>query len=272
MISKRLSSISSSEKNFNEAKHDYEMALQNSGYSDNISFQKTEPTDNANSNNKRTRKRNIVWFNPPYSTNVSTNIGARFLSLIDKHFTKKHPLHKIVNRNTIKISYSCMPNVGTILKGHNKAVLSKKNDESDERCNCRNKEECPLNGKCLTKSVVYKAEASTATGQSFTYIGLTENEFKTRYYGHTQSFRDEKYRLSTELSKIIWDLNDKKVEHCIDWKIITKSRSYKPGSRFCNLCLTEKLHIIKNPDSINKRSELLSKCRHARKFLVRYCN
>ena len=38
---------------------------------------------NDNNNNPRTgkqRKRNIVWFNPPFSKNVATKIGSIFLS------------------------------------------------------------------------------------------------------------------------------------------------------------------------------------------------
>ena len=42
-------------------------------------------------------------------------------------------------------------------------------------------------------------------------------------------------------------------------------------SKRCDLCLTEKLMIITaNPDRIlNKRSELISKCRHENKFYLR---
>ena len=44
---------------------------------------------------------------------------------------------------------------------------------------------------------------------------------------------------------------------------------YKNGQRTCNLCLTEKLFIIKCRDKhlLNSRSEIISKCRHKRKFL-----
>ena len=57
------------------------------------------------------RKRHITWFNPPFTSNVKSNIGKRFLTLIDQHFPKNHPLHKICNRNTLKLSYSCMDNM-----------------------------------------------------------------------------------------------------------------------------------------------------------------
>ena len=109
------------------------------------------------------------------------------------------------------------------------------------------------------KSVIYKADLTTTEGKMYSYIGLTENEFKKRWYAHQQSFKNPKYRLSTELSKLVWELKDKDVEYNINWKIITRSNSYRAGERFCNLCLTEKLHVLKNVDSINKRSELTSK-------------
>ena len=41
---------------------------------------------------------------------VMRNVGYRFLTLVDKHFPKENKLRKIFNRNTIKISYSCMNN------------------------------------------------------------------------------------------------------------------------------------------------------------------
>ena len=58
-----------------------------------------------------------------FSKNVNTNIGHRFLSLVDKHFHKDHKLRKIFNRNTIKISYSCMSNTKRIIDNHNKQIL-----------------------------------------------------------------------------------------------------------------------------------------------------
>ena len=44
-----------------------------------------------------------------------------------------------------------------------------------------------------------------------TYVGLTENDFKTRYRNHTASFRHAKHRNSTELSKYIWTLKDNSI-------------------------------------------------------------
>ena len=65
----------------------------------------------ANQNEKSKRQRKISWFNPPFSRNVRTNVGEQFLKLIDKNFPKTHPLGKLIERNTVKISYRCMPNI-----------------------------------------------------------------------------------------------------------------------------------------------------------------
>ena len=62
-------------------------------------------------NIRKNRKRNIVWFNPPYSKSLKTNIGKYFFRLLNKHFPPSHKLYKIFNKNTLKLSYSCMPNL-----------------------------------------------------------------------------------------------------------------------------------------------------------------
>ena len=97
-------------------------ALNKSGYKYNLSYK--APTPNAPRKSKN-RQRNITWFNPSYSQNVETKVGKCFLQLIDKHFPKSNPLHKIFNRNTLKLSYSCMSNVKTIISSHNKAQIKK---------------------------------------------------------------------------------------------------------------------------------------------------
>ena len=173
-------------------------------------------------------------------------------------------LGKIFNRNTVKVSYSCMPDVASIIKSHNKKVSTKKEEKAGKLCNCRKNTTCPLKGKCLTPSIIYKAEVKAANDDNAkVYIGLTELTFKKRYYIHQQSFRDKKHMYSTELSRHIWELKEKKKEYTITWSIAVKARAYDNGTKRCDLCLTEKLLII-NADKkrlLNRRSELISKCR-----------
>ena len=60
------------------------------------------------------------------------------------------PYTKIFNRNTIKLSYSCMNNVKLIISSHNKSVIRKStnSDNSKKNCNCRKPEKCPMDGNC----------------------------------------------------------------------------------------------------------------------------
>jgi len=133
------------------------------------------------------------------------------------------------------------------------------------------KEQCPLNNNCLSTSLVYNAHVTTdedSTGKN--YIGLTEGTFKQRYTQHKLSFQNRKYTNSTELSKYIWKLKDDKKNYVINWSIITSASSYNNISKRCNLCLAEKLSIIKASKAslLNKRSELISKCRHENKYYL----
>ena len=96
-------------------------------------------THNSNkSKSPKTQKRNIIWFNPPFSKSVSTKVAKAFLQLVTKHFPRSHNFHKIFNRNTIKVSCSCINNISKIIKGHNKKVTSKPRDQTSE-CSCRKK-------------------------------------------------------------------------------------------------------------------------------------
>jgi hypothetical protein len=76
-----------------------------------------------------------------------------------------------------------------------------------------------------------------------TYIGLTDNTFKTRYNGHNCSFRNRENRNSTTLSQYVWELKDNNTPYTIKWKVIARSSAYSPSTKICNLCLTEKYFI-----------------------------
>ena len=126
-----------------------------------------------------------------------------------------------------------------------------------------------LEGQCKTSNVVYQAKVKT-NNKCETYVGLTSTEFKTRYRNHKASFNDRNKRNSTELSKYIWELKDRNEEYGIKWKVLHHAQPYNNVSKRCNLCLAEKHVIICNPDlaTLNKRSELVSGCRHKAKHLV----
>ena len=161
--------------------------------------------------------------------------------------------------------------MANIIKSHNQKILNENNGVSNERkCNCRNKDLCPLDGACLTSNVIYEATVTTTTGDTKTYIGMTEHEFKTRYNNHKLSFRDQKHSHSTVLSKHIWDLKDSNTDYQINWRIIKRANTYRGNPSRCNLCLSEKLCILSARDIslLNKKSELVTKCRHENKFFT----
>ena len=56
----------------------------------------------------------------------------------------------------------------------------------------------------------------------------------------------------------------------ITWRIIRKCLPYNYNSRKCDLCLNEKLEIAlyKGQNLLNKKTELISKCRHQNKFML----
>ena len=164
-----------------------------------------------------------------------------------------------------------MPNVKQAVDGHNKTKLSQTNTSDENICNCRNKKRCPMNGNCLAKSLVCQATVTTDDNRpSQTYVGLTENTFKTRFNNHKASFNSYQKRNSTELNKYVWDLKRENVDYSVRWKILKRAKSYNCASNRCNLCLWEKYYIICKPElaTLNKRIELVSSCRHARKFLL----
>ena len=168
-----------------------------------------------------------------------------------------------------------MPNVKQSIDGHNKTILKKNTPHHEpptNECNCRSRDKCPLDGKCLIKSIVYQATVTTNDNKpDQTYVGLTANTFKTRFTNHKASFTSAKKKHSTELSKYIWQIKEKNIDHEIKWKILRRASAYSNTSNRCNLCLWEKYFIICKPTlaTLNKRNELLSSCRHANKFLFR---
>ena len=60
----------------------------------------------------------------------------------------------------------------------------------------------------MVDEVVYQAMVTTENTTE-TYIGLTATNFKARYGNHQMSFRYEKRKSETELSKHIWQLKGK---------------------------------------------------------------
>ena len=219
-IGKRISEISSSEEIFDRAATYYNNALKASRYKEKVRYE----TETTNNHTSAKRKRKLIWFNPPFSMNVKTNIAKNFLQLIDKHFPPEHKLHKIFNRNSVKVSYSCMPNASSIIKSHKKKILESQPESRTPKCKCRDQDTCPLGGECLIDNVVYLAEVTNnKNSERKSYIGLTALTFKDRLYKHQNSLRYRTKANNTELSKYVWSLRDKNIDAEICWSILDKA-------------------------------------------------
>ena len=166
-----------------------------------------------------------------------------------------------------------MPNIKTKINAHNREILRNTPSKNTKHCNCQQKENCPMNGACLKESLVYYATISCndKNYQPKLYKGSCETSFKKHYSNHKKSFNVPLYKHDTKLSTEYWNLKTKELNPRISWKIKGIYKSYNPTSKLCNLCLTEKLEILDDPDKnlLNKRSEIISQCRHKNKYRLK---
>ena len=140
-----------------------------------------------------------------------------------------------------------MPNLVRKISAHNKSSLVNNSQSQEKSCNCRDKHSCPFSGDCLIQNVVYQATVGSAMRKE-TYIGLTANQFKTRFRNHTASFRNENKRNATKLSKHIWSLKDTTTVFAVTWKVMGRTRPYLNVTKRCNLCITEKFTSYVNQE------------------------
>ena len=205
--------------------------------------------------------------------NVETNVGRTFLNLIRKHFPPTHKFHKIFNKNSVKVSYSCMDNINKIIKSHNAKIC--KREEIQKPCNCQRGRTCPLDGNCQVANATYQAEVfKNEQEPPKVYIGLSEPYIKERIRNHQKAFNDvlRRYEKDSALSEYIWKLKD---EGCfnykIKWSILRRCPKYNRTSGLCSLCITEKLMISQFEDKsrlLNVRLDLATHCLHYKKHLL----
>ena len=262
--------ISSSKEIFEESAPEYQDALERSGFSHKLDYD-----DSTNNERKaRNRRQKVIWFNPPYSKSVSTNVGKEFLKLIDKHFPDHNKFSKIFNRSVVKVGYSCLPNMKSKINQHNKRILATSpipiDEESDRTCSCPRITDCPLENKCLDKEILYSAEVTSDIRgyEKKTYKGICATTFKERLRNHTKAFNHDKYKTDSELSKEVWAIKEKGGTFKVTWKKEANHPAYRPEIGRCRLCEHEKLVIALHDEKnfLNKRNEIVSRCRHRWKF------
>ena len=226
-MNQRINRLSSCKKIFEESKRIYDEALKNSGFQGRLEYMNPVNSGsngrssssgiyalikvgNINNNHSnrwgKNRNRSVIRFNLPFCKLTNINIGKYFLNLLDRHFNRDNPLRKIFNRNTIKISYSCINNMHSILNNHDRKLLDELNRNSggqDEvSCNCRRKGECLLGRGYNSKNIIYQVCISPMEHNNNgerVYTGIsTRNQ---GLYNHRHSFSNLRLKNQTALSK-----------------------------------------------------------------------
>ena len=89
---------------------------------------------------------------------LKTKVGKTFLSLIDKRFPKNHPLHLKANRKIIKLLYNFTQNLEAMMASQNRKIVENTiSVKNKNKYNFKNKDDCPVDNKCCTHCVIYKA-------------------------------------------------------------------------------------------------------------------
>ena len=135
-ITKRISDTSPSKNIFDKSISIYQNALYESGFKEELKYTPSGKSFQEE-NGEKTKRRKMTWFNPSYSRSVKTNIGKNFL-----HFPANNKMHEIFNKNTVKVSYTCMKNMDSMISGHKHNILNPK--QKSFGCNCRKKDSCSL--------------------------------------------------------------------------------------------------------------------------------
>ena len=62
-----------------------------------------------------------------------------------------------------------------------------------------------------------------------------------------------------------------KYQYILTWSVVRTVPAYSNTAKKCALCLHQNLEILMNPDPeelLNKRSQIMSRCPHERKYLL----
>ena len=99
-------------------------------------------------------------------------------------------------------------------------------------------------------------------------LGTSTGKFKTQYNNHAKFCRHREYMSETELSKHVWNLKDLGLDNNLLWEIHKKGL-HTNANVAIYVCRKKCPLFHADPDTLlNKRTELISKCRHRNKFLM----
>ena len=157
-----------------------------------------------------------------------------------------------------------MNNFKKIINTHIMEVIRKFYDQFDtnnnnsNNCNCKTKVNCPVNGLCNLKNIVYQAIIFIKENikDKKTYTGILSVRWKLRYSNHIDSFYHEHLCNQTALSKHFWKLKNKGLTPEILWRLLKRSSTLSCFDGRCNLCLEEKIQIILYSDPGNLLNQM----------------
>ena len=214
--------------------------------------------------------RKVTWYNPPFCRSLKTKIGSEFLKLVEVCFPKTHPLAKIINKNTVKVSPSCMPNMSAKIASLNKEKLAPSVDNLQDNpgCKCR-QNPCPLRGECEKSDLIYKATIEGGP-EEFFYYGSTSTKFIQRYNNHKHSFHNRDSKQGTVLSHKVWEMRDQGLHPTVKFSVHSEAKSATACVKRCNLCLQEKYCImfVTFENKLNSRMEAYTRCKHRSRWKV----
>ena len=61
-----------------------------------------------------------------------------------------------------------------------------------DQCNCKRRNDCPLDCNYQIRDIIYKCIASTTVIPHKIYLGTAEGNFRKRYYNHNTSFKKQR--------------------------------------------------------------------------------
>ena len=149
------------------------------------------------------------------------------------------------------------------------ANLWAEEDQEERLCSCPKTKICPLDGKCLSKNVIYEATVTQQNNKTNRYTGICSTDFKARLAAHKHTIKDGSQN-QTSYSKFVRNLEQKKIKHTVTWRILARGGIYSPMTEKCSLCIKEKFFIMFRPESadINSKDEIFSSCRHKKMKLL----
>ena len=113
--------------------------------------------------------------------------------------------------------------------------------ETEESCNCRNKNNCPLDGKCLTPNIIYEAQI-TSNQRNYkqkVYIETAETK-QILNTGLTTTQNHSTLNTMKTTENYLKNTGTIKRNHFIPkvtWRIIRKCAPFNTTKRKCYLCL-----------------------------------